>query len=169
MRYSILLPATVLVAAVSAPVLFAQDVKPTTAKEFVPQAAISDMYEVQAGKLAESKGSSAAVKSFGRHMVAAHTQTTANLKAAIKKAGLDIQPPSQLDSKHQQMLDQLQSASGSDFDQTYISQQESTHQAALKLMQTYAASGDNDALKRAAAKTVRVVKSHIAMLAKLKT
>lgn len=168
MRYSALLPAAVTIAAIPAPSLFAQDVKPTTAKDFVTQAAISDMYEVQAGKLAESKGKAAGVKSFGRHMVAAHTKTTENLKAAIKKSGLDITPPAQLDAKHQKMLDQLKAASGTDFDQIYLSQQQVAHQDALKLMQTYADSGDNDALKQAAAKTVHVVNGHIAMLAKLK-
>jgi hypothetical protein len=36
-------------------------------------------------------------------------------------------------------------------------------------MQTYANAGDDDVLKKAAAATVRVVRQHIAMLAKLKT
>jgi putative membrane protein len=172
MRYSSLLPAAAVIVAVT-PVAsaFAQDENPgpTQAKPFVTQAAIGDMYEVQAGMLAETKASSAGVKAFGSHMVAAHTQTTANLKAALKKSGSDVTPLSQIDSKHQKMLDQLQATSGSDFDQTYLGQQEAAHQDALKLMQTYSESGDNDALKQAAAKTTRLVKSHIAMLAKLKT
>ena len=169
MRYCSLLP-VVAIAIVAAPgsFAFAQDVSPTSAREFVAQAAIGDMYEVQAGKLAESMGTAAGVKTFGRHMVVAHTETTAKLKAAIGKSGLDITPPSHIDAKHQKMLDQLKTARGPDFDQAYLGQQEVAHQDALKLMQTYANSGDNDALKHAAASIVHVVKDHIAMLAKLK-
>lgn len=174
MRYSALLPATAIIAAVmpGAP-LFAQDPSPspspTSAKAFVTEAAIGDLYEVEAGKLAEEKGSAAGVKSFGRHMVAAHTETTAKLKAAVAKSGLTIAPPSGLDARHRKMLDQLKAATGADFDQTYISQQEAAHQEALKLMQTYSNAGDDDVLKKAAAATVRVVRQHISMLAKLKT
>lgn len=172
MRHSALLLIATLFVMPATP-LFAQDPSPnpspTSAQEFVTQAAIGDMYEVKAGKLAERKGVSAGVKSFGRHMVMAHTETTEKLKAAIAKSGLSITPPSDLDAKHQKMLDQLNSATGSDFDQTYLSQQEAAHQDALKLMQGYSNAGDNDVLKKAAAATARVVRQHIAMLAKLKT
>src|ERR1700761_4806210 len=102
MRYSHILPAAIFaVVAAPVPALFAQDMSPTSANGFVTMVAIGDMYEVKAGKLAETKGSSSEVKAFGRHMVQAHTQTTEKLKAALKKSGLNITPPSQLDDKHQ--------------------------------------------------------------------
>ena len=39
--------------------------------------------EVEAGKIAATKGKSDAVKQFGQHMVEAHSQTTAELKGIV--------------------------------------------------------------------------------------
>jgi putative membrane protein len=170
MRYSSLLPIVAGVSAFATPSYSAlgQDMNPTSASDFVSMAAISDMYEIEAGKVAEAKGQSSGVKAFGRHMVAAHTETSTKLKAAVKKAGLNITQPAALDAKHQQLLDQLNSSATSDFDRTYISQQQDAHQDALKLVQTYASSGENSTLKKAASDTVPVIQDHIAMLGKLK-
>ena len=46
---------------------------------FVQTAAMSDMYEIAAGKLAAEKGQSDAVKQFGQQMVDAHNKTTEEL------------------------------------------------------------------------------------------
>lgn len=137
-----------------------------TAQDFVTQAALSDMYEVQAGKLAQTKAQSAAVKSFARRMVTAHSRTTADLKRTIARAKIDVTPPSQLDQKHETMIDQLKGA-GQDFDTMYIGQQESAHQQALKLMQDYASNGDNRALKQFAQRTVPIIQDHLSMIRKL--
>ena len=48
----------------------------TTTKGFVQAAATSDMYEVEAGRIAERRAQSAQVKDFARHMVEAHTETS---------------------------------------------------------------------------------------------
>ena len=52
----------------------------STTQGFVTAAAISDMYEVTAGKLALERSSSPAVKEFAQKMVDAHTETTTQLK-----------------------------------------------------------------------------------------
>src|SRR4051812_29873897 len=52
----------------------------STTKGFVTAAATSDMYEVEAGKIAQERGQSAGVKDFGAQMVKAHTGTTEKLK-----------------------------------------------------------------------------------------
>ena len=55
---------------------------------FVEKAASSDLYEVAAGKLASEKGQSEAVKTFGRHMVEAHSKTTEELKGIVQSEKL---------------------------------------------------------------------------------
>src|SRR4051812_36295560 len=55
----------------------------TDAKAFATEATISNLYEIQAGQLAASKGTSSAVVSFGNEMVQAHTQTSNQLKMAL--------------------------------------------------------------------------------------
>ena len=137
------------------------------AASFVMNAAQSDMYEIAAGKMAASKATSADLKKFGTMMVEAHTATTAGLKAAIAKGGVKVTPPTAPDAEHQAMLDELKAKTGADFDATYLAQQRTAHTKALSLMQEYAASGDNDALKAFAADTAPKVQSHLDMLGKM--
>src|ERR1700759_806061 len=47
----------------------------STTKGFINMAAVSDMYEVTASKIALQRSSSPAVKEFAQKMVDAHTQT----------------------------------------------------------------------------------------------
>jgi predicted outer membrane protein len=61
--------------------------------DFVQQVAMSDLYEVDAGKIAAAKGQSDAVKQFGQHMVEAHAQTTAELKGVVEAEKIDVALP----------------------------------------------------------------------------
>src|SRR6476619_5710209 len=54
---------------------------PLTAQGFVNAAAASDKFEIETSKLAAANASSAAVKKFATQMIAAHTASTAKLKA----------------------------------------------------------------------------------------
>ena len=95
---------------------------PTT-PDFVQKVAMSDRYEVQAGKIAAEKGQSDAVKQFGQQMVDAHTKTTEELTGIVKAKNLKVDLPSNLDAKHQKLLDDLNSVSAQEFDKTYAKQQ----------------------------------------------
>ena len=57
----------------------------STTNGFVEAAAISDMYEVAASKLALQRSSSPTVKEFAQKMVDAHTETTTKLKGIISR------------------------------------------------------------------------------------
>jgi putative membrane protein len=61
--------------------------------EFIRTATISDMYEVEAGKIAAEKGKSDAVKQFGQRMVEAHSQTTEELKGIVQQANIKVDLP----------------------------------------------------------------------------
>ena len=73
----------------------------STTKGFAEAAATSDMYEVEAGKIAQERAQTAAVKNFGAKMVAAHTETTSKLKSALASTHPDIAPPAHLDNRRQ--------------------------------------------------------------------
>jgi putative membrane protein len=68
---------------------------PSTA-EFVQKSAMSDMYEVQAGKLAAEKGQADVVKQFGQQMVDAHTKTTEELTGIVKNKNIKADLPTKL-------------------------------------------------------------------------
>jgi putative membrane protein len=133
---------------------------PSTA-EFVQKAAMSDMYEVQAGKLAADKGQSDAVKQFGQQMVDAHTKTTEELMGIVKNKNIKVDPPTKLDAKHQKLIDDLNSASAQDFDKTYANQQVDTHQEAVDLFKKFASSGDDADVKQFAEKTLPTIEHHL--------
>lgn len=139
----------------------------TTSQGFVTAAAVSDMYEVEAGKIAVNRATSPAVRDFGRQMVVAHTETTSELKGILASANLHVTPPAHLDDRRQGMIDNLRGASAGDFDHRYLVQQEAAHREAVILMRGYARNGDNSAVKRFAAETLPKVEQHLAMVRKL--
>lgn len=132
---------------------------------FVTNAAISDMYEVQAGEIAQKKGQAADVKAFGKMMVADHTALSKEVKPLAEAAGKTL--PTGLDERRKGLIDNLNAASPAEFDAVYLSQQEAAHSEALTLMQGYADNGDDAGLKGAAAKAVPKVQAHLDHVKKL--
>jgi putative membrane protein len=133
----------------------------TTTKGFVEAAAMGDMYEIEASKLAADRAPSADVKKFAQDMIAAHTKTSAALKGALAKSKEDIALPAALDDRHQGMIDNLTGAKDQDFENRYVAQQVNAHNEALILMRGYAKDGDNADLKAVANEAVPIVQMHL--------
>jgi putative membrane protein len=129
--------------------------------DFVNAAASTDMFEIQAAKLAEKRSKNADVKAFAAMMIHDHTKSTAALKAAIKASGAAVTLPSDLGGDMKAKLDALTTVPDADFDKAYIESQVSAHQTALGVMQAYAAGGDTPQIKDFAAKTATVVQMHL--------
>jgi putative membrane protein len=135
--------------------------------DFVKEVAISDMFEVESSKLAESKGN-AATKSFAGQMVTDHSKTTSELKGLVSGGKVKAELPTAMDNAHQSKFDKLKGLSGADFDKQYASDQQGAHKDAVNLFERYAKGGDNAALKNWASKTVPTLKHHMEMADKLK-
>ena len=135
----------------------------STTKGFVTAAAISDMYEVTAAKIALQRSSSPAVKDFAHHMVEAHTMTTKKLKAILADNKIDVTPPKHVDDRREGMLDDLRGAKADDFDHRYIKQQIAAHTEADILFRGYAKNGDNAAIRDFAAMTDKDINMHLSM------
>ena len=135
----------------------------TKAATFVEKAAASDLFEIEAAKLAAKRSTNAQVKKFAAMMEKAHTKTTEDLKAAIAASGAALTPPTALPADLQDKLDDLNKADDKDFDKTYADDQVDVHQAALNLMQRYAQDGDTPAIKAFAAATAPKVQEHLNM------
>ncbi len=143
-----------------------QILPPLAAPDFVTKVAISDMFEIQASRLAVRRGGNAQIKAFANQMIHDHTASSAALRTAIHgQTGLTI--PTALDDDHKHMLDDLTNASAADFDQKYIDQQTHAHQDALDLLNNYSQHGDNDALKTFAGAVVPTVQHHLDMVKQL--
>ncbi len=127
---------------------------------FVKNAAITDMFEIQAGQLAQDKADSAAYKDFGKMIVDDHTKTADQMKAMQSRLQ-GTQIPTELDAKHKNLLAKLQSASGAGFENQFKSAQIDGHQDAIKMFENYAAKGDNADLKKFAQETLPTLKTHL--------
>ena len=146
----------------------AAESSPLTSQGFANAAAASDRFEIESSKLAASSAQSAAVKSFASKMIAAHTASTAKLKAAAATLSPAVTPDDTLSSDQQQKLDNLKGLHGAGFDEAYASAQVDAHQAALNALNGYAASGDNATLKDLAKGMVPTVTAHLNMAKSLK-
>jgi putative membrane protein len=135
----------------------------STTRGFVTAAATSDMYEVEAGKIAAMRGQSGGVKDFGNQMVKAHSETTAALKGIVV-GKIDAPLPAHLDNRRQGMIDNLRGAAAADFDHRYLVQQEAAHKEAEILMRGYAKDGDNVEIRKFAAGTLPKVQMHLKMV-----
>ena len=133
-------------------------IAPTT-PDFVQEAAISDMFEIQSSKLASGK-LSGPEKEFADQMVADHSKTTTELMGLAKADNIAL--PSAMDSAHQKMLDKLNSLNGDDFRKQYFSDQVSAHKDAVSLFERYGKSGDNAKLDWAST-TLSTLQHHLDM------
>lgn len=131
-----------------------------TPQGFVTLAASSDMYEIEAGSLAEKMGQSDQVKEFGAMMVKDHTASSDKLKAAVAAGDASATIPVAMLPKHRANLEALRSA-GENFDGLYAQQQVAAHQEALTLLQGQAETGAVASLKAFAAETVPIVEGHL--------
>ncbi|WP_437412470.1 DUF4142 domain-containing protein [Sinorhizobium meliloti] len=136
-----------------------------SSEEFVTMAASSDMFEVQSGQLAAKNSKQPSVQQFAEMMVADHTKASQELKVAAGEAKVTV--PTQMIDKHAAQLQKLQNAQGETFDKAYLEAQLVAHQEALKLMQSYAQSGDSEPLKAHATKASPIVQRHLEHAQKL--
>jgi putative membrane protein len=134
-----------------------------TAPAFVRAAAASDLYEMEASRLAEQRSQNAEVKRFAQHMLRDHGKTTGELKGMLPQLqGVSAQQmATSLDRQHQALLEQLQGAQGAEFDRAFARQQVQSHQAAVDLFRAYAQSGDDARLKQWASQTLPSLEEHL--------
>lgn len=134
-----------------------------TPADYVATAGASDLYERQSSQTVLETTSDPKVRSFATMMLSAHMQSTAEVKAAAMRSGVEAAPP-MLTPAQMEMIAQLRAETGSARDGAYIAQQKAAHGQALAVQQAYASEGTAPALKMAAGKIVPVVKHHIMML-----
>jgi putative membrane protein len=116
-------------------------------ERFVEKAALSNMTEVDFGNLVATNGGSDLVNSYGEQMVTEHNTAQQELKSSLGDADEDVDWPSQLDAKHQQIKQQLMTLSGHAFDSAYMHSQVMDHQVALTLFDNAIDSAKNEQVK----------------------
>jgi putative membrane protein len=114
----------------------------TTPADFVAKASESGMAEVELGKLAAQKGSTAEVRAYGQRMVTDHSRAGVELdQLAAKKA---LPATKALSPAHAKVLEDLRAKSGKDFDAAYARQMVADHNEAVALFTAASALSDED-------------------------
>ncbi len=123
-------------------------------KEFMMKAAMGGMKEVDMGKMAEQQGKSDDVKKIGSRMVADHGKANSELMAIAAKKGVTL-------GKNKAKMAKLDEAN---FDKEYLAAMVKDHEKDLAEFQSEAQNGSDPDVKAFAAKTAKVIESHLAMI-----
>ncbi len=142
------------------------DATPMAPQDFVDQAAASDVFEVEAGKIALDKTQTDEIRAFANMMVHDHGQDQTQLKTAVNEAGNGLRHAPELTADQRAQLDALRGAGG-DFDAVYVRQQKAAHEKALALLHEYATNGAVPPLAEYAGKASEVVTKHLSEIQKL--
>ncbi len=132
---------------------------PTTASAYMEMAHSGDMFEIESSQLALQMSRNEGVRSFAQMMVSDHTRMM-NEMMAMAPAGMNMASMPMM-PHHAQMLQRLRAASAADFDMMYKREQMMAHEEGVMMHRTYAARGDNPALKAMAARAVPMVQMHL--------
>ncbi|MEG4810847.1 DUF4142 domain-containing protein [Microcoleus sp. F8-D3] len=131
-------------------------------KNFVMQAGQIGMLEVQLGKLAVERGSSARVKEYGQEMVDEHTQANQELMQLAMQKGVEL--PTEMIGQNKAVTDRLSGLSGTSFDSAYKQAMIDSHNQAIALFQAQSQQGQDPELKAWATKTLPNLQAHLQMV-----
>lgn len=127
-------------------------------KEFVSDAGMDGLFEVQAGNLALQKASSAEVKSFAQRMVTDHGTANTELAQLATTKGLAL--PTELGGEAETMYDHLNGLSGAEFDKSYMQHMVEGHNKDVAEFEKVSTTGGDADLKAWAGKTLPTLQQH---------
>jgi putative membrane protein len=137
----------------------------TSDATFMTTAARGGMAEVRLGQLAQSNGSSAAVKRFGERMVREHGEANQEMMALAQRKQITL--PDSVGAEHQQVYDDLAKLRGRAFDRAYAQAMVRDHQHDLQAYQDEAQAGTDPDVTAFAARHVPVLQEHLRMAQQL--
>jgi putative membrane protein len=129
--------------------------------DFIKEAAMSDMLEIEASKIAQQKGN-ANEKTFAAQMITDHTKTSSELKGMVS-GNLKAAIPTALDDSSEKKLGNLRDTKPESFTGEYDPMQVSAHKDAVSLFERYAKGGEDPKLKDWAGKTLPTLQHHLEM------
>lgn len=136
--------------------------------DYVAAAAVGDLYEIEAARIAQDRSQNDEVKALAATLSADHAKTAGDLRAAVSQSGQTLTIPAALPEDRQGQVEGLNAATPTDFDAVWLTQQVEAHEQALALHRRYAESGDVASLKAFASATVAVLQRHLDQLRQLR-
>ena len=129
--------------------------------DFAKDAAQGGMAEVKLGQLAQDKGTSDAVKEFGKRMVDDHSAANDKLKSIAQQESVNL--PTNLNKKDRATYDKLSKLSGDAFDRAYARDMVKDHQDDIAAFRQEASNGQDPQIKSFASDTLPTLQDHLKM------
>jgi len=118
--------------------------------------------EVQLGRFAVQRGSSASVKQYGQEMVEEHTQANEELmQLAMQK---EVKLPTEMSTQNKALMERLSGLSGTSFDRAYKQAMIDSHNQAIALFQAQSQQGQDPELKAWATQKLPNLQAHLQMV-----
>ena len=133
---------------------------------FVTQTSLGTPFQVDAGRVAEAKGTTQAIRSYADLMVSSHI-TVNNALLAILKRKAPVPPPTLLQAAYATMVATLQHEKGKRLDADYVRGQIAYQNANAALYKYEIANGSDPDLKAFAQQTLPKIEDHLARADKL--
>lgn len=127
--------------------------------EFAVDAADGGLLEVKLGELAQTHGTSPAVKEFGKMMVAEHGKANEELTTLATQKNISL--PASLSADNQKKVDDLATKKGKDFDKAYATLMVDDHKDDLDDFKEAAKDGKDPEVKSWAAGKVATLEHHL--------
>ncbi len=126
---------------------------------FLKEAAEAGFAEMDAGKLALQKSSSAEVKAFAQKMVDEHKKADSELQSLAATKGVSLPTDATMVAKGKAKI--LEKRDGTGFDHAYAENQVSAHKDAVALFEKAAKNAKDADVKAWAAKTLPTLQHHL--------
>jgi putative membrane protein len=130
-------------------------------RNFLMDAAMGGMMEVELGKLAVQNGATDAVKQFGQRMVDDHSKANTELMSLASSKGVTL--ATELDAKHKDHVTKLSGRTGAEFDREYVKMMVSDHNKDVSEFEKQSRKGADPDLKAFASRTLPTLQEHLQM------
>ncbi len=130
--------------------------------DFMNQAAMGSMAEVELGRLALNQAASAEVKGFAQQMIDDHSKAAEELKQVAQ--GKKVMLPPEVSPSHKQTMEKLSKLKGAEFDRRYVEAMIEDHQKDVTAFGAVAQNATDADVKAFAAKTLPTLQQHLQMI-----
>ena len=124
-----------------------------------------NLFEITAGDLAQQKGQSQGVKDLGARLKTDHTQLDQTVQQTASQLGVEL--PSEPTADQQSVLDQLNNASGAEFDRLWVTSELAGHVQAIQATQTEISQGSEQSVVQLAQTALPTLQAHYDALVQL--
>ncbi|MFD5911699.1 DUF4142 domain-containing protein [Streptomyces massasporeus] len=131
-------------------------------QDFLTKVRLAGLWELPAGRQAQSKGTTPAVRTAGRHLVEGHRFLDERVRDVAARLGLPL--PDEPSEQQKQWLDRLDGAQGADYDREFATILRLAHGKVFSVVAQVRASTRNSLVRELADDANTTVLDHIKVL-----